>query len=63
MENDNIDKGVDMASEPAVAYGRAGSRGETSSSAIRKINPGASSTEIRNEWNNREWGRSSEASG
>ena len=37
MENDNIDKGVDMASEPAVAYGRAGSRGETSSSAIRKI--------------------------
>lgn len=37
MENDNIDKGVDMASEHAVAYGRAGSRGETSSSAIRKI--------------------------
>ena len=37
MENDNIDKGVDMASEPAVAYGRVGSRRETPSSTIRKI--------------------------
>lgn len=37
MENDNIDKGVDMASEPAVAYGRVGCRRETPSSTIRKI--------------------------